>query len=43
MAETSHHVLLQRIREQDEAKRLLEAALRERPVHAYLFHGPADR
>ena len=41
MAETSHHVQLQRIREQDEAKRLLEAALRERPVHAYLFHGPA--
>ena len=27
--------------EQYEAKRLLEAALVEGPVHAYLFHGPA--
>ena len=27
--------------EQHEAKRLLSAALAERPVHAYLFHGPA--
>jgi len=27
--------------EQAEAKRLLEAALTEGPVHAYLFHGPA--
>jgi len=27
--------------EQDEAKRLLRAALREAPAHAYLFHGPA--
>ena len=27
--------------EQPEAKRLLEAALAERPAHAYLFHGPA--
>src|SRR5205823_5498966 len=27
--------------EQAEAKRLLEAALAERPAHAYLFHGPA--
>lgn len=26
--------------EQDEAKRLLRAALREGPVNAYLFHGP---
>lgn len=26
--------------EQDEAKRLLRAALREGPAHAYLFHGP---
>ena len=31
---------LDRIREQAEAKRLLEAALREGPVHAYLLHGP---
>ncbi len=30
-----------RVREQQEAKRLLEAALVEGPVHAYLFHGPA--
>ena len=27
--------------EQEEAKRLLAAALREGPAHAYLFHGPA--
>jgi DNA polymerase III subunit delta' len=27
--------------EQDEAKRLLSAALAEGPAHAYLFHGPA--
>jgi len=27
--------------EQDEAKRLLAAALAEGPAHAYLFHGPA--
>jgi len=27
--------------EQDGAKRLLESALAEGPVHAYLFHGPA--
>jgi DNA polymerase III subunit delta' len=27
--------------EQDEAKRLLSAALGEGPAHAYLFHGPA--
>jgi DNA polymerase III subunit delta' len=27
--------------EQDEAKRLLDAALAEGPAHAYLFHGPA--
>jgi DNA polymerase III subunit delta' len=33
-------VALERIREQEEAKRLLEAALREGPVHAYLLHGP---
>ena len=26
--------------EQDEAKRLLRAALAEGPAHAYLFHGP---
>jgi DNA polymerase-3 subunit delta' len=29
------------VREQHEAKRLLEAAVAEGPVHAYLFHGPA--
>jgi DNA polymerase-3 subunit delta' len=29
-----------RILEQDEAKRLLRAALDEGPAHAYLFHGP---
>jgi DNA polymerase III subunit delta' len=33
-------VALERIREQEEAKRLLEAALREGPAHAYLLHGP---
>ena len=27
-------------REQAEARRLLDAALREGPAHAYLFHGP---
>ncbi len=27
--------------EQVEAKRLLEAALRDGPAHAYLLHGPA--
>jgi len=27
--------------EQDEAKRLLCAALADDPAHAYLFHGPA--
>ena len=32
--------MLERIREQDEAKRLLQAALRDGPAHAYLFHGP---
>jgi DNA polymerase III subunit delta' len=30
-----------KIPEQDEAKRLLAAALGEGPAHAYLFHGPA--
>src|SRR5262249_48170582 len=29
-----------RIPEQHEAKRLLDAALTEGPAHAYLFHGP---
>jgi DNA polymerase III subunit delta' len=29
------------VSEQPEAKRLLEAAVLEGPVHAYLFHGPA--
>ena len=29
------------VSEQPEAKRLLEAAVVEGPVHAYLFHGPA--
>ena len=29
------------VREQQEAKRLLQAALGEGPAHAYLFHGPA--
>ena len=28
------------IPEQEEAKRLLTAALEEGPAHAYLFHGP---
>ena len=32
--------MLERLREQDEAKRLLEAALRDDPAHAYHFHGP---
>jgi len=32
--------MLERIREQDEAKRLLEAALRDGHAHAYLLHGP---
>ena len=32
--------MLEQIREQDEAKRLLEAALRDGPAHAHLFHGP---
>jgi DNA polymerase III subunit delta' len=32
---------LEHIPEQREAKRLLEAALREGAAHAYLFHGPA--
>src|SRR6266511_422473 len=32
--------VLDGIHEQDEAKRLLEAALREGPAHAYLLHGP---
>ena len=27
--------------EQEEARRLLEAALAEGPAHAYLFHGPS--
>jgi DNA polymerase-3 subunit delta' len=31
----------ERFSEQHEAKRLLDAALVEGPVHAYLFHGPA--
>ena len=30
----------ERLPEQDEAKRLLRAALAERPAHAYLLHGP---
>src|SRR3954469_18224301 len=29
------------VSEQQEAKRLLEAAIAEGPVHAYLLHGPA--
>ena len=33
--------MLERIREQQEAKRLLAAALREGPSHAYLLHGPS--
>jgi DNA polymerase-3 subunit delta' len=32
--------LREAVREQPEAKRLLEAALAEGPAHAYLFHGP---
>ena len=32
--------MLDRIREQEEAKRLLQAALRDGPAHAYLLHGP---
>jgi DNA polymerase-3 subunit delta' len=32
--------MLDRILEQAEAKRLLEAALRDGPAHAYLLHGP---
>jgi DNA polymerase-3 subunit delta' len=32
--------ILERLPEQDEAKRLLRAALTEGPAHAYLFHGP---
>jgi DNA polymerase-3 subunit delta' len=32
--------LQEAVREQPEAKRLLEAALAEGPAHAYLFHGP---
>jgi DNA polymerase-3 subunit delta' len=32
--------ILDRIPEQDEAKRLLVSALTEGPAHAYLFHGP---
>jgi len=31
----------ERSREQPEAKRLLDVAVEEGPVHAYLFHGPA--
>lgn len=33
-------MLKERIREQEEAKRLLGAALSDDPVHAYLLHGP---
>jgi DNA polymerase-3 subunit delta' len=33
--------VLDEITEQEEAKRLLAAALRDGPAHAYLFHGPA--
>jgi DNA polymerase-3 subunit delta' len=32
--------ILERVYEQDDAKRLLMAALAEGPAHAYLFHGP---
>jgi DNA polymerase III subunit delta' len=32
---------LEGLLEQDEAKRLLAAALADEPAHAYLFHGPA--
>lgn len=31
----------EQVREQREAKRLLQAALEEGPAHAYLFHGPS--
>src|SRR5581483_11643614 len=31
----------ERLIEQDEARRLLQAALTEGPAHAYLLHGPA--
>src|SRR5919206_590971 len=31
---------LEHLPEQEEAKRLLRAALAEGPAHAYLFHGP---
>jgi DNA polymerase-3 subunit delta' len=34
-------VRFERLIEQTEAKRLLDAALAEGPAHAYLFHGPA--
>src|SRR6185503_15124971 len=30
----------ERLPEQEEAKRLLRAALAQRPAHAYLLHGP---
>jgi DNA polymerase III subunit delta' len=33
--------VFERIPEQEEAKRLLSAALEDGPAHAYLFHGPA--
>jgi DNA polymerase-3 subunit delta' len=33
-------ISLASVPQQDEAKRLLEAALAEGPAHAYLFHGP---
>jgi DNA polymerase-3 subunit delta' len=33
--------VLETVREQPEARRLLRAALAEGPAHAYLFHGPA--
>ena len=33
--------MFERIPEQDEAKRLVAAALADGPAHAYLFHGPA--
>jgi DNA polymerase-3 subunit delta' len=32
--------MFEHVAEQDEAKRLLRAALAEGPAHAYLFHGP---
>jgi DNA polymerase-3 subunit delta' len=34
-------VTFETLLEQDEAKRLLNAALPDEPAHAYLFHGPA--